>query len=348
MKFIEIVKKYKKPIIISFLVIVFLLLARFIASIDYNTLKTYLQETPGMIIGVIICSLLSYISATFAWMLCMGKEVRKTHFNELFMFKQMGDMLAAFNPTSILAGDSVKIIYLKKKGISGEHSVSSLLLVRSIMYISAIILMIFAILYTTMGQITNENIIYIILSIVILCITIYFLGRYFLHPKMLFGNSIQNLRSKTNWSFLTKEAVESCYNINHILHNYFKQNKGKFLFAILLISLHWFFGAMEFYVVLRMMNVSISILDAVAIEMGVIVFKTIGSVVPGQIGIEEYGNKVMLDLIGIKSNEVWLVISLMRRARQLFWVLAAGLFWLITSNNLNKKKSYDGDSMHNL
>lgn len=63
--------------------------------------------------------------------------------------------------------------------------------------------------------------------------------------------------------------------------------------------------------------------------MGVIVFKTVGAIVPGQIGVEEYGNKVMLDAIGIVSNEIWLVVTLMRRGRQLFWLLVAGIFLLI-------------------
>ena len=65
----------------------------------------------------------------------------------------------------------------------------------------------------------------------------------------------------------------------------------------------------------------VSILDAVVIEMGVLGFKAAGSMVPGQIGVEEYGNKVMLNLAGILSNEIWLTVSLLRRGRQVFWLL---------------------------
>lgn len=74
--------------------------------------------------------------------------------------------------------------------------------------------------------------------------------------------------------------------------------------------------------------------------MGVIVFKTVGAIVPGQIGVEEYGNKVMLDAIGIVSNEVWLVVTLMRRGRQLFWLLIAGIFTLIITK-FSKIKLYE-------
>ncbi|MDD3901055.1 MAG: lysylphosphatidylglycerol synthase transmembrane domain-containing protein [Dysgonamonadaceae bacterium] len=348
MKFIDFINKYQRHIIIGFLVFVFLLLARFVSSIDFNTLKDYLYETPGMIIGVIFFSLLSYVSTTFAWMLCMGKEVKKTHFYEVFMLKNVGDMLAAFNPTSILAGDGVKIVYLKKKGISGEHGLSSLLLLRALTIISAIILMVFALLYLTVGQLNNQNVLYIVLLALILIVIIYLIARFFLHPKMFFGNFIDKLRIKTNWSILTDKVIESCYDINNILREYFIDNKGKFLFAFLLSAFQWIFGAMEFYIILNMLNVHMTPLDAIAVEMGVILFKTIGSVVPGQLGIEEYGNKVMLDAIGIKSNEVWLVVSLMRRARQLFWVLVAGIFWLVTSRTSNNKELNDGNSVHHL
>ena len=267
MKFIDFINKYQKHIIIGFLVFVFLLLARFVSSIDFNTLKDYLYETPGMIIGVIFFSLLSYVSTTFAWMLCMGKEVKKTHFYEVFMLKNVGDMLAAFNPTSILAGDGVKIVYLKKKGISGEHGLSSLLLLRALTIISAIILMVFALLYLTVGQLNNQNVLYIVLLALILIVIIYLIARFFLHPKMFFGNFMDKLRIKTNWSILTDKVIESCYDINNILREYFIDNKGKFLFAFLLSAFQWIFGAMEFYIILNMLNVHMTPLDAIAVEM---------------------------------------------------------------------------------
>jgi hypothetical protein len=101
------------------------------------------------------------------------------------------------------------------------------------------------------------------------------------------------------------------------------------------------FGALEFFIVLRMLSVPVVFPDAVAVEMGVIFFKTVGAVVPGQLGIEEYGNKVMLDTIGVHGNEIWLVITLMRRSRQLFWLGIAGIFAIVISKNNQKEISTD-------
>jgi hypothetical protein len=82
----------------------------------------------------------------------------------------------------------------------------------------------------------------------------------------------------------------------------------------------------------------VSFIDAVSVEMGVIIFKSLGTIIPGQLGVEEYGNKVLLDVIGINSNEIWLIVSLVRRSRQLFWLAMAGVFLIIIT-----KKSYKTD-----
>lgn len=54
--------------------------------------------------------------------------------------------------------------------------------------------------------------------------------------------------------------------------------------------------------------------------MGIVLFKTAGVFIPGQIGIEEIGNKIMLGLIGIPDTDIWVTVSILRRSRQLFWI----------------------------
>lgn len=120
---------------------------------------------------------------------------------------------------------------------------------------------------------------------------------------------------------------------------FFAKSKSRFFTALFLFSIHWIFGAMEFYIVLNCLGVKISIVRAIIIEMGVMMFKVLGSVILGQISIEEYGNKVMLNLIGVTSNEIGLVVSLTRRARQLFWLIIAAIFGLFLSKSFNLKRS---------
>ncbi|OFX55588.1 MAG: hypothetical protein A2W86_13900 [Bacteroidetes bacterium GWD2_45_23] len=327
---IDFLKKYKQYVLAALLITVFILIARFLSSIDFNSLRIYLKETPGMFAGVLAASLLAYLTSTLAWKLCMGSESKKISFTQLFIFRHVGEMLSLFNPTSIVAGESLKAFILNKKGISPQYGISSILLHRVLVIFGGLFLAMIAFLYLTVGHIINgQNILFILLVVVMVIAIAYLVLRLLVHPRLFLGKTIEKLKNKTGWSFITDELLTSVYEMNNISAGFFRENKGKFLFAFLLCMIHWIFGAMEFYIVLNMMGLDVSIIKAVTVEMGVIVFKTVGAIVPGQIGVEEYGNKVMLDAIGIVSNEIWLVVTLMRRGRQLFWLLVAGIFLLI-------------------
>lgn len=336
MNIITFVKKYQKYFIAILLLSVLLIIARFISSIDFHTLSTYLYETPEMFVFVILTSFLAYLSSARAWMLCMGSERKKTSIAEVFVFRHVGEMLGTFNPTNVIAGDTLKISYLSKVGITKKNGLSSILLMRMLNVLSAILLIVISVIYLSFGRFNGSHEVVLIFMIAVAIAFGFLLAKYLLDDHLYFGRTVEKIRLKTKWSFLTEKTVDACYEINAIASGYFKENKLKFLLAFLLMTLHWIFGAIEFFIVLQTLHIKISVVDAVAVEMGVTLFKSLGAIVPGQIGVEEYGNKVMLDVIGIASNEIWFVVSLVRRARQLFWLAIAGVFFLIIS----KKKSY--------
>lgn len=331
MDVIAFVKKYQQYFKIGLLVIVLSLIAKFISSIDFDQLKRYIYDMPGMLLGVIGVSFLAYLCASWAWQLCLGEERHKTSIREIFMIRNVGEMLSLFNPTSIVAGESLKAIYLNKKGIDKKKGISSILLSRVLIILSAIFLIIISTVYLMFGIVgdQNSNIFVLIIGAVLILLG-YLLARFLLHKNLYFGKLVERLRRTTKWSFLTEKLVSSSYEVNELCSSYYKNNKWKFLVAFLLSVIHWIFGAAEFFIILRWMDIDVSVINAIAVEMGVILFKTVGAIVPGQVGVEEYGNKVMLDAIGIQSNEIWLVVSLMRRARQLFWLGVAGIFaWIL-------------------
>ena len=342
MNFYNFVKKNKVYFIAVLLIVVFILIGRFISTINFNELKKYLYEMPAMIGGVVFASVLVYISSTAAWWLCLGKERRKTTFIELFAFKHVGEMLTIFNPTGIIAGDGLKAAYIFQKGIDKKEGLSSILLSRALIFLSGIFLLVISIVYLAIDKIGHdETVLYLLISVAFIGLLGVLLATFMLHRKLYFGNFIRLLKSKKFFSFITDKSVASGYEVNQLLSDYFRYNKAGFLAVFSLSAVQWLFGALEFFIVLRMLQIPITYPDALAIEMGVIFFKTIGAVVPGQIGVEEYGNKVMLESIGVQSNEIWLVVTLMRRTRQLFWLGVAGIFVLFISRNHQKSSAND-------
>lgn len=340
MNFYNFVKKNRKYFAAVLLIIVFILIGRFISTINFSELKKYLYEMPAMIGGVILASVLAYISSTLAWWLCLGKERAKTTFFELFAFKHVGEMLTIFNPTGIIAGDGLKAAYIFQKGIDKKEGLSSILLSRALIFLSGIFLLIISIIYLTTNKIGHDKtVLYLLVVVSIIGLLGISIARFMLHKNLYFGNFIRRLKSIRFFSFITDKMVTSGYEVNQLLSDYFRYNKTGFLAVFLLSAAQWLFGALEFFIVLQMLEIPIAYPDALAIEMGVIFFKTIGAIIPGQIGVEEYGNKIMLESIGVQSNEIWLVVTLMRRTRQLFWLGVAGIFVILISGN-NQAKLY--------
>jgi hypothetical protein len=70
-------------------------------------------------------------------------------------------------------------------------------------------------------------------------------------------------------------------------------------------------------------------LQALTVDMGVVLFKSAGAFIPGQLGIEEYGNKIMLLVIGVPGAGIWITASILRRARQLFWILFGVVLYFV-------------------
>jgi glycosyltransferase 2 family protein len=98
-------------------------------------------------------------------------------------------------------------------------------------------------------------------------------------------------------------------------------NKKSLAMAFLFLFIHWVMGGTEFMMILRFMGVHINIFEACLIDSGVGFFKALGILIPGQLGVEEYGNKFMLNTVGVQNQEVWVTASILRRSRQIFWIL---------------------------
>lgn len=328
--------KYKKPIQVALLVIVLAFIGQFIRHTDFEVIGEYLRQMPFTFLGILIMSFFAYLSATYAWKLCLGDESSKTSLGQLFMIRHVGEMLSVFNPTSVIAGETLKAHYLKKREIKNEASVSSILMSRILIILSSILLILLSSIYLmvmTFGA--DTNLIFVLIAAATIGGFGYLLARFLLHSKLYLSKFIGKLQEKFGKKYISESLSDSVYKINKTAYTFYITNKTKFFGAFGLSIIHWIFGAAEFYLILKTLGFDSSIWNAVAIEMGVILFKTVGAIVPGQVGVEEYANKVMLGFVGIASNEIWILVSILRRARQLFWVGIAGIFYLLIAKNRN-------------
>jgi len=323
---------------------IILSLAFFIGHTDLDEVVSAIQQIGYKFIFLIVITAFAYLLATLSWKYAMGNEFKTVSIPRLFMIRHVGETLSLLNPASIIGGEAFKVYLLRDYGMKEKTIISSVLMSRLIMIMTQMLLFTAALTvllakkdysYSPAHILVPSP--YLIVAVILTLLLVY-----------IFRNSISRLLSSTKQGAYLKIKFHLLYlkfaQIIQESKTVLKSNKLMIGISFLLAALHWITGAMEFYFILKFLGIKVSLMNALMIDMGVIIFKTAGAFIPGQLGIEEYGNKIMLAAIGIPGTGIWITASILRRARQCCWILAGGLIYLYLFRK--KETSLNGNPVH--
>lgn len=250
----------------------------------------------------------AYAFGTLGWKFCLVNGKNKVSFWHLFMIRHVCETVGLFNPTSIVGGDLLKVRLLKNYGIPKPQVVDSVLFSRILMIISQLMLLCTALLWLMFSSAEE----------------IHWSSAY-IFSFLLALTTVLALA----WFLLRRLAGKYILPIYASLRHFYADHRKAFALSFVFFTLHWVTGSLEFYAIMRLLGFNLSVVKGLLLDTGVVVIKSLGAFIPGQLGIEEIGNKLMLGAIGIIASSVWLSVSIIRRARQFIWLLAGGLFYLI-------------------
>ncbi len=323
-------KKYLKYIIA---VILLISLIFFVANTDLDTIVDSVRKVGWDFIYIIIATGLSYLMAAIAWKYCFS-EPNKLSISELFYLRLVGENVTIFNPTSIIGGEASKIYLLGKRGISPKEGLQSVVLSRGILIFTQVSLfVIVSAFYLWYAKRISMVMVFVILFGLFMAI----FGLYSLASKIVEKGTNDSRFQNKYWLKFVDFLVQTFRSI--------KENKNVPT-IMLFSSLHWIVGAVEFYLLFRFIGMSVDFFTTLFMDMGIVSFKSFGAFIPGQIGFEEYGNKIFLLAIGIVDNATWLYISVMRRAKQLFWLLFGFVLYFFIERNFQPKKGGNGTAVY--
>jgi uncharacterized protein (TIRG00374 family) len=318
------------------------------SDINLNDIGRYFRIMNWRFVFILISTFIAYLLASKAWQQCFYLESRVINIFQLFSIRLIGESLAQINPTNVVAGESIKAYIMKRKGFGYKESIVSLTISRLIIIFSGIsFISIGTIIFMDdFDFIKNKYIVYSILLIVILLFSrilfllhkgkglLYLLIKLFQIVYKLFPNN------KT-----LPKIINNLREVDVDLIDFYKHKKLHFAYAFILSFVHYIFGALEYYIILSIFDVDITILSCIIIEIGIIIFKASGSFVPGQIGVEEYGNKFLLELVGVQNSELWVIVSVLRRLRQIIWIGIGFIMFIIVMRNT--KNQENGNIIYN-
>lgn len=328
--------KWIKIVFIGLLVVCLIV---FISNTDIEEVGRQISTIGWGFIGILMISGASLFMGTLAWKFCF-LQPDKVGLSHLFMVRTIGEMITTINPTNIVAGEASKIHLLGNYGFNEGEKTDSILIARILLIAMQLLLTMFcAVLLAYKINVLPQFILLLCIIVVLLRI-------------------IAFIFSKININFYHSPLTQSIRKVR-MAKIYFLRFMGRL--KILIISrprqmilagfcsaTHFVLGACELLLIFYFLKLDANFIDALTVDMGVVIIKSIGGFVPAQIGIEEFGNKYMLAAAGVKGAGVWISVSILRRAKQLFWVSAAGIFYMILKFPSKSRIPDYGNSLYNL
>lgn len=291
----------------------------FIGHTDFDLVWLEISKIGFRFMYIVLSTFAAYFLGTLAWWVCLGNERKRISIMQLFVVRQVGETVGLYNPSSIVGGDLLKDQLLKPYRISRKAAADSIVISRITVVLSQILLFIVAgtwLLYYTAGEL-SKLLFYLLLGSIVLLSLMKLLVLYLLNQPPRVENLMQHMPKETS---LIRRLVEKTKVLLAEAKLFFQKQPLRFWQSYLLSALHWLVGSLEFYLILQFLGFNSSIMHGILLDMGVIIVKSLGAFVPGQLGIEELGNKLVLTAVGIQATSVWLAVSILRRTRQLFWI----------------------------
>lgn len=294
-------------------VIILIGLIWFIRGTDMNAMSVSLQKIGWGGFGIILLTtFFAYLSATIGWKFCLPKT--RYSILQLFMIRHIGEVVTLINPTSIVGGEATKWTLMNDDQVGKKDVAVSIMVSRIILIYSQLIcfgiVFISLLLSNITFPVTIVRVVGIFYSVIILIIL--FIGYKYK------TTDLKNIHSENKgllYQYLFKLQTVVAASLSFL-----KTQPKAVAWSSVLGLLHWVIGALEIYLILYYLGFHCSLSQAIFIDLGVVFFKTAGASIPGQVGIEELGNKMMLEMVGISNTEVWIALSLVRRARQICWI----------------------------
>ncbi|RZM23212.1 MAG: hypothetical protein EOO88_26895 [Pedobacter sp.] len=293
---------------------VMICLGVFVHNTDFAAVTALLRKIGLRFLYLLFVTFIAYVFGSLSWWYSLGPYRKSISISQLFVVRHIGETLSLINPTSIVAGETAKVYLLKVTGVNRTVIIASILISRALLVFSQLILLLFVLvpfLFITQPLAIRINYMWIITVLLIFALLCMCLWKFLSKSKTIIG---------------VQKALSSVISAWRELLSYSRQAMVlAFIFAIL----HWVVGAFEFYLIIKFLGFDVTIIKGILVDLGVVLFKTAGAFIPGQLGIEEYGNKTMIAVIGIQSTTLWIAASILRRSRQFFWVAVGSGAWIV-------------------
>jgi len=319
-----------------FFVIGLLALALMAWSIGFDTIILHIRKTGWWFFAILGMWIPTYLINTLAFNTIIrddNPENRKVPFLHVFKITLSGFALKAATPLGFFGGDPYKIMEFKP--LLGIEKATSSVVLYTMTHISAhsifwLLSIVAAALFLPMPILGK---VLLLLLFVAFLVILFFLWRGYRK-----GMAFQFFNWASRIPFIRKWVAPFLANNQHKLQSIdtqiaylYKSRRRAFLKALTLELIARICNALEVFVILRPINVDVTIIQSIIIYSFMSLFTNILFFSPMQIGTREGGFMLAFRALGF-PGALGIYVSLVTRVRELFWIGIGVLLMKVTGH----------------
>ncbi len=255
---------------------------------------------------------------TLGWRAALGPDSqRRVRWTELFQVRLAGEALNYVTPTAWVGGEPVKAYLLSKRyGVPMTDGMASVVIAKTTFTLSMLVFILTGLLVTIVTQplpITIWRWVWMILPVLSLLVALFILVQ-FVRP---FGRGAGAMgRWAPSW---LRTIPEKIHEWDQALVTFYRRSPRQLTASLMFHLVGWLAGVVEVYLILRFLQIPVSVATAWSIEALWLLLKTGVFLIPGSLGASEAIVSVVCAGLGL-STAAGLALGLVRRARELLWV----------------------------
>jgi Lysylphosphatidylglycerol synthase TM region len=320
------VLRHLKILQILFLILGLVLFYYVVSSVGLHQITESIRLMGFGFVIVLAISAVRHWLRSVAWLHCIEEDHRNIRLMDLFNVRLAGDAVRLLSFTGPFLGETSKAMLIRKR-LPMIHGMSSII-IENLAYTVGVIIVVISGLGLLMANFSTKTSVKIMGGTLTFGMLVAVIGVHYVISRRIkaFTRLGAWLAAKTDIQWF-KTSLHSIGHTEDKVHDFYERRSSAFYIVLALEFAANIVNIFEVYLILYFIGASVTPLTSFIVEAMMKVVNILFFFVPGQVGVMEGGNAILLKMLGMGVS-AGVTLSLIEKIRAIFWA-AYGLFiWM--------------------
>jgi uncharacterized protein (TIRG00374 family) len=312
-----------------------------LAETDLAEVGVHVAEVGFGIVVLVTIYFIAFAIDSVTWQMTIrGVPLNLVWAYRAWKLRMVGESFNAVIPAGGMGGEPVKAVLLKTHyGVDYREGTASLILAKTINMIALVIFLIAG--FALMIQAEALPRAYEVVAGVGLLAFATGVFLFFVIQRLSITSLTGTWISRRRFARRVEDILHYIHDMDDRLVHFYTENKGRFAGALVLALVNWLLGAVEIYYTLVFLDNPITWAEAWIIEAVAQMVRTGAFFIPAAIGVQEGAFLLVCGAI-TGSPSVGLAVSVVRRIREIIWIIWGFALGALYSIKSRKAKAETG------